>query len=489
MRGKSNPMINRRHFLKLSSSLAASFAMPSLASELSAMAGTEEHIYIANLARQKKKATSLNLLLPQGSEFNVRPVAELFSELVGIEINLKTVPVDDINTRMLLDKRLGKIAWDIALPATFGIPDLAEAGTIYDLSDLKQSLEPTAFCNNQFYQIGDYYQNRFYGYQTDGDVYMMFYNQLVNPARKLDEFASQFGYPYQLPRTWQELDQHLAFFHDPENNVYGGALFRTPNYLVWEFWSRFHATGQLPLNHDLSPNLANDESVEVLEDIIRTMAFLHPNVRKDGLVDNWRTFAPGNIYANIGWGGTQKYFVANQSPVLGHLRYSSLPGGFKDGQYIDGGYFNWGWNYTVSPQTEDPLLAYLFTLFAVAPVPSTLAVSQEGGFFDPFRKEHYQAPKIQEIYTEEFLAAHSASMQTSIPDFYMHGQHLYMGELRRYLTAALDGDITPKAALQAASNSWANTHNKLGLDKQMEQWAFLRSQYPQQFLQRDQAGN
>ncbi|MFC3121716.1 extracellular solute-binding protein [Agaribacter flavus] len=485
---------NRRQFIQLFGSIAASYALPFSAlpsfalsklltsSELKLDTSNENlHLDIIELAKQYKKSSNLHLLLPEGSQFNVKPIADWFSEAVGLKVTLETVPVDDINTRILLDKRLKHISWDVALPATFGIPELAESGAIADVSQLRKQIEPQGFDSNRYYQLGDLYKGRFYGYQTDGDVYMMFYNQLLTTLPKRNDFADAFGYTYRLPKTWEELDQHLAFFHDPQNNIFGGALFKSPNYLVWEFWSRFHAKGQLPLNDDLSPNIDNEHGIAVLEDIIRSVAYMHPNARKDGLVDNWRTFAKGNIYANIGWGGTQKYLVENQSPLVGNLRYDALPGGTVNGQFIDAGYFNWGWNYTLSPMVKDPVLAYLFTLFAVSPMPSTTAVAQQKGFFDPFRKEHYQDNNIQRIYTQEFLEAHENSMKNCIPDFYMNGQQLYMGELRRYLNAAVNQKISPRKALEAAANSWKNIHEKMGVEKQAIQWSFLRLQYPKPF--------
>lgn len=473
--------LHRRQFIQYATTALSALPLSLRQTLALAKESTSLHVDIAQMAKSLKKTDKLKMLLPKGSEFNVEPIAKKFADLVAISIEFETVPVDDINTRILLDKQLNNIDWDIALPATFGIPDLAEAGAIRDLTDLKSQYEPQGLCDNSYYTLGDYYSNRFYGYQTDGDVYMMFYNQLVNTPAKQKAFEDQFGYSYRMPITWNELDQHLKFFHSPENEIYGGSLFRTSNYLVWEFWSRFHAKGLLPLQPDLTPNIDNDAGILVLENMLETMEYLHPNARKDGLVDNWRTYAKGNIYANIGWGGTQKYFVANNSPVLGNLRYSSLPGGSTKNSFIDAGYFNWGWNYTVSPVTKDPTLAYLFTQFAVAPGPSIEAVSQEKGFFDPFRQEHYQDHQIQKIYTGEFLHAHQNSMKNCIPDFYLHGQQLYMGDLRRYLTAAMDGQLTPQKALTAAAESWQNTHIKMGLEQQTNQWAFLRSQYPLHF--------
>jgi len=420
----------------------------------------------------------LNLLIPKGSDPNVEVVKQLFTQATGVNCNIALAPVDDINTKMHLSARVDKSNYDIALPATFGIPDLVEAEVITDLSDLRAKFAPEKFDDNALYTLGDYYDSRFFGHQTDGDAYMMFYNQMFTDQEALNKYEDQSGVYYQVPKTWAELDSQMAYFHAPDQNLFGGALFRNAAYLIWEFWSRFHSKGVLPLKDDLTPNINSDEGIAALEEMIRVTDYLHPNAQTDGLVDNWKNFAKGNIYANIGWGGTQKYIAANNSQLKNNMNYSPLPGGIVGKKMFSGSYFNWGWNYTVSSQSKNKSLAYLFSLFAVSPTPSTLAIRQSGGFLDPFRIEHYNDKIIQNIYTSRFLEAHQQAMHSSIPDFYLHGQNLYFFELRKYLRFVLEGHMTAKKALDTVASSWETIHVKLGVDKQQAQWKFLKSQYP-----------
>ena len=439
------------------------------------------HLQVAAAAAAIKTTNTLKLLLPEGSEFNLWPVIQLFKQLTGIDARIETVPVDDINTRLILDKQLNRMDYDIALPATFGVPDLVEAGAIIDTTDFKTRYEPTELESGSFYTLGDYYGSRFYGYQTDGDAYLMFYNRkLVTEARR-EEFSELFGYDYRPPATWQELDQHLAFFHRPRQNEFGGALFRTTTYLIWEFWARLHAKGQLPLADDLTPTINSEKGIEALEEMIRASQYLYPGASSSGLVDNWREFGKGNIYANIGWGGTQKYLHANKTEVTGRLRYSPLPGGKVDERHFSANYFNWGWNYAVTTASQHAETAYLLTLFAACPTPSTLAVREDRGFFDPFREEHYQDFQIQQVYTTEFLQAHREAMQNCVPDFYLNGQSLYFGQLRKYLNLAISGEMTAALALNTAAASWENTHKTIGYEQQLEQWRHLKHSYPIHF--------
>ena len=149
---------------------------------------------------------SLTILYPKGSLPNIQLVANSFNKQTGVDIKLSETSVDDINTRMLLGAVSQSNQFDIALPATFGIPDLVEAGALADLSQYAAKYEPQVDYQASLYDLGDRYKGKFYGYQTDGDTYLMFYNQpmLDNPNNKT-AFKSQYGYSLGIPQTWKEL--------------------------------------------------------------------------------------------------------------------------------------------------------------------------------------------------------------------------------------------------------------------------------------------
>ena len=69
-------------------------------------------------------------------------------------------------------------------------------------------------------------------------------------------------------------------------------------------------------------------------------------------------------------------------------------------------------------------------------------------------------------------------MNQCIPDFYMHGYRDYFASLKKNLALALEGIITPKLALDSAARDWEKITDRLGREKQAEQWMFLKSLYP-----------
>jgi len=477
---------NRRQVLVgAASSLTAGFFRPTNAKAMLPLADLDDMAAEEALRIAAGRSVRLRMLIPEGSQGNIEPVIAAFNERTGIIVEIEVTDVDDINTKLLLDQMAGNKDYDVALPATFGIPELAEAGALFDISEFALAYEPEALRVQSLYSIGDSYDGRLYGFQADGDAYLMFYNKpwLDNDDNQ-KRYADQFGQRLAIPETWQELDRQMAFFHEPGRNHFGGALFRTPTYVVWEWWIRFHAKGSWPFDDEMTPLIDGEAGVLALEELIAASASLHPGASNAGLFDNWKSYGQGNIYANIGWGGTQKYLNGPLSMLRNKLAFGMTPGGVVDGKKLVTPYFNWGWNYVVVRQSKEKEIAYLLALFASSPKQSTKAVSDPKGYFDPHRPEHYQDQAIIDAYSTPFLNVHKTSMHGVIPDLYVNGHGEYFGALREGIIAALEGRKDAATALNETAKSWTIITHRLGSAKQREQWRALRSKYPKNIANR-----
>jgi multiple sugar transport system substrate-binding protein len=480
----------RRALLKGTALAAGTYALSPLFGRTAfAQSGDLATIHETAAAEAKKiagdRAVTLKIMQPSGSLGNVKPVADLFTQATGIKFDYLEVPLGEINQKVLLEAVSKSGSFDLALPASFGIPDLAESGILVNLDQFAQKYEPADYQKDALYVTGDYYKGSLYGYQTDGDTYLMFYNKpwLDNEEEKKG-FADKHGYELKVPETWEQLDAMMAWFHRPDKGMYGGALFRTQYFIAWEWWGRFHAKGFYPLAEDLTPQINNEAGVAALEELVAASKNLYPGARTNGLFENFEAFGEGDKFANIGWGGTQKFLNSDKSKIKGKLAFGSMPGGIVDGQLLRAPYFNWGWNYVVSSVSREPELAYLFSLYACSPAMSTVAVRDPAGYFDPTRGAHYEDAEIQKTYTPEFLAAHKESMLHSIPDFYLKGQGEYFDELRVNIAAADAGSKQPKAALDDCAASWERITRRMGRRSQEVQWRFLKSIYPEGIRER-----
>ena len=442
-----------------------------------------ENLHIQILQRvnelTKNKSVTLTILQPKGSLGNVKPVGDAFQQATNVKINYIEGSLDEINAAIMADTLAENSSFDIALPATFGLPDLVEVNAIKNLDEFAEKYQPQDFYDGVLYSIGDYFKGSLYGYQTDGDAYVMFYNKAwLEDKKEQKEFKKLFGYELDIPQTWEQLDQMIQFFHRPEQNKFGGTLFRTKDYMAWEWWIRFHAKGYMPFDNNLKPQIDNSAGITALKELISLSKYLYPLAESNGLFENWEAFSMGNAFCNIGWGGTQKYLNSPNSKIKDNILYGPTPGGYKNGKLLLTPYFNWGWNYTVSNFSKEPELAYLFTLYACSPKMSTLAVRYPDGYFDPFRIEHYRDSDIQNAYTKSFLDTHLISMKNSIPDLYLPGQGEYLDALKENIDFANRGIVTPERAMNTVAKTWKQINHRLGISNQLEQWRYLKSQYP-----------
>jgi len=466
-------------------SLLASAAAAAMSPGLPQSARARHTPDTAALARRLGRP--LRILVPEGAEANLAPVMRRFGDECGCASELVVSDLDNINAQLMLEAVLPGHEIDVALPATFGIPDLAEAGAILPLDGPGGAAEHAGGDegggdggeDGHLYRTGDRFDGRIWGYQTDGDVYLMFYNtDMLHDEEAGARYADLHGQALEIPRTWAELDRQMAFFHDPDAGRYGGSLFRTATYAGWEFWARFHALGGLPFGADFAPAIAGEAGVRALEAMIASQASLTGT--QLGLFDSWDRYARGDIYACIGWGGTQKVMHKPGSGMRDRVAHGPLPGGEIDGRIVEMSYFNWGWSYVVARHCPAPELAGLFCRFATSPDVSSSAVAAVEGYFDPFRAEHYEDPRILEAYGASFLREHRKAMTAPIPDLYIARHAEYSEALSYWLILALAGDVPPETALRNVETAWNLTTEAVGRAGQSARWEALLESYPEE---------
>ena len=429
----------------------------------------------------KSKAKSLTVLYPQGCLANLKPIIQEFEALTGTKILVKEAGFSDITNQILKSSLLSKSTseFDIAIPPTFSIPDLAEAKVIHNLSDYAKNYEPD---NSQslLYTLGDYYHDGLFGYQSSGDAYLLFLRKswLRDPNNQ-KRYEDRFGSKLDVPMTWEELDRQMSFFHDPEKQRFGGCFYRNKLYMHWEYWIRLHGQGSYPLNKNMRPLLNNDACLNAIEQMKTATTYLHPSSQKNGPYENFSVFGEGQTYANLSWGGGQKFFNAPKSKIRNDLIVTQSPGGILGGKPSQISYFNWGWTFVVGNKAKDPELSYLFCLLATSPKTSSTAVAKAKGFFDPYRTEHFEHGPIAEVYGKPFLAALHASLKTAIPDLYIKAQGQYFAALRQGINSVLYQKVPPKVALGAIVRKWDKITNAQGVEGQKKQWQALMNKYPE----------
>ena len=448
--------MERRRFLASAGALVASAAavpVPSWASR----ADQALEQYIAKAPR----AGSLRVLVPFGGEANVSRVAQRFTELSGVQVELIISDLEDINTRLVEDTMVQAQEYDVALPATFGLPDLVAAGAIQPMDPFHDRYPDSYVPADHLYPFGDHFNDKLYGFQTDGDVYLLFLRKdLGEAARARGQDA--FGDGWAAPASWDQLDAMMRALHAPSEGVYGGLLYRAPGYIGWEYISRLSAEGCRLFDADFNPTFLTTDAEKVIEDMRRSQEVQHPATMTMSLFESWELFQKNNVLATVGWGGSQKAFNAPGAPLRGRLSYASLP----KGKGPRSSYFNWGWSYVIAKSALSPELAYLFCALGVSAETSTRAVQVRDGYFDPFMPQHYEDPMIRDVYSDEFLKVHRAAMETAGPDLYIPGVGSYMAALNEGVFHMINGDVTVAEGLRGLQSEWNATTFEFGRAQQ-----------------------
>ena len=148
---------------------------------------------------------------------------------------------------------------------------------------------------------------------------------LDNPEQN-KKFADKHGYPLKVPDTWEELDALMAFFHRPDKNVRRGAV---PH----SIFHRLGMVGSVP-RQGLLPVRRRHEAADQQRGrrqgaggADRRLEVSISRRRIKGLFENFEAYGQGDKFANIGWGGTQKYLNSDKSKVKGKLAFGPMPGG------------------------------------------------------------------------------------------------------------------------------------------------------------------
>jgi len=479
--------MDRRKFIRQGALAAAAIAAGPLL-------GAEQLKILDHVrALTKGRSKTLTLLHPEGCLAGLQPIIALFEKQTNVRINLIETGVDRTNAKILLDHSLKRSSFDLALPATFGLFELATAEAIQSLDTFDQKWrnqlwhqQSRSAKTQTLYAVGDYVDQQHFGMQTDGDAYLMFFNRRIMQDQHIKTaYEDQFQTSFALPQSWQELDQQMGFISAITTGTptFGGVLFRTAGYMLWEFWLRLHANGSLPVSAEFEPLINSPAGIAALESFLQASSAQHPSSTKNNVFENWEVYAKGQCYCNIGWGGTQKYIHNRPHPPELQNIVTLAPGFKYLDDYIPMSYFNWGWSYVLSSQSTQAELGYLFACFATSPKVSAAAVAAPDGYFDPFLVSHYQAPAVQTAYGEQFLQTHQQAMALAIPDFYVHQQSAYFNALSEAIFLASNQRLSAKEALNHAANKWQVLTLKIGRATQIKRWQHIKAHYPPLLLQ------
>lgn len=207
-----------------------------------------------------------NILLNASHEGAGEWLSEEFEAETGVQVNVTTVPYDEIASQLTLDQQSGANTYDVSAPWYVSLGDLADDGSIQPLTEYVEAT-PEIDVEDFIPSIWEPYAlvgEEIYGLPFDGDIHALFYNEAILERNGFDE----------PPATWDEYAEQVRTITENESadGVYGAAVFgeQSPLILGASFANRLAGFGGDFLDEEGQPQINSSEAVaslEALEDI------------------------------------------------------------------------------------------------------------------------------------------------------------------------------------------------------------------------------
>lgn len=310
---------------------------------------------------------------------------------------------------------------------------------------------------------------------SDGDIAIFYLRQdlLESPVEQA-AFHRMHGRKLDIPRTWQEYEQLVAFFHRPAQGLYGVAEERDESG-GWMYWLPRYLSQSAPyrplFDDTMRPLIDSPAGVAATESYIRTVRYSPPEILADGKDYSYvlPLFMQGKAFATANTIAAAKLFNAAGSPVRGKFVAIPMPGHNQGGKIVRVNVPIYGNTLVVSSRGAQRKLAFLFAMWLTDPDNSIHTVGVKGGHTDPYRWHHVKEPRIEELYTAAALKVFADEWGVALPSGTgVPGDSEYLEVLDQHLWLAARGDLSAAEAMRRTAAAWEKITGRRGRDKQVK---------------------
>lgn len=365
---------------------------------------------------------------------------------------------------------------DLTVARTHEFADLLEQGLVEDLTPLAKQYgftidgkPPKGFIRPH---LQGYVGDKLVGVPADGDVILLYLRlDLLESSVEKAAFRKAHGRELAIPKTWQEYEQLIQFFHRPQQGMYGSAEQRERD-SAWMLWiPRYLSQGdpQRKLFDDkLTPLIDSPAGVAATESYIRTVRYSPPDILGDGKDYSYTLplFMQGKAFSTMFTIAGAKLLNTSASSVRGKFIAVPVPGTLVGKRIVRRNVPIYGNNMVVSTKGAQRKLAFLFTMWLTDPDISLRTVGVKGGFTDPFRWNHLSDARIKELYTADALAVFAKEWDISVlPGTGLPGDGDYLDALNQNLWLAAAGKQSAAEAMRRTAQEWDKITQRQGREK------------------------
>ncbi|MDZ4252429.1 MAG: extracellular solute-binding protein [Sulfuritalea sp.] len=367
---------------------------------------------------------------------------------------------------------------DLTVARTHEFPDLLEQGLVEDLTPLLKhygfsvdGAPPQGYVRPR---LQGFFGDKLVAIPADGDILLLYLRRdLMENSAERAAFRQAYGRELAVPKTWQEYEQLAAFFHRPQQGLYGSVEQRE-RAGGWMFWLPRYLSQSAPhrklFDENLKPLVDSPAGIAATESYVRTVRYSPSDILLDGKDYSYTLplFMQGKAFSSVFTVAGAKLLNSSASSVRGKFIAVPIPGTRIGERIVRWNVPIYGNNLVVSSRGEQRKLAFLFAMWLTDPDNSLRTVGVKGGFTDPFRWHHLADARIKELYTPQALAVFASEWAIALPPGTgLPGDGEYLEILDQHLWEAASGKISAAEAMRHTAQDWEKLTQRRGRDQQL----------------------
>jgi len=445
-----------------------------------AFAGAEED-RIAAAANAITDKADINGMIWSNYMVPMQPAAGRFQEATGIGIgNIQDISIFDIPQRAMAEALSRSPNFDFFHVDSNMIPSLVSAGL---LEPLDAYMEKAGF---KIDTIGNYanfmkYKGETYGIPTDGNVHVQFMrDDLMSDPDNMKRFEDKNGKPIAWPETWEDDQQLMEFFNDPDKEIWGSANLRNrANGVTW-WYMYFYSAGGFPFDDDMNPTLNTDAGNYAVETFLKVKDVSHPEAPGWGTPQMIPRIVGGNAFACQYWDGIIALAEnPEKSKTVGKWKYGLVPGSTFSGKQVYRSISSPLAALLInrhSPRKEQA--AYWALWMGTLENSAEIVADRANTFHDPWHSGHMDNKLVLEAYTPGGVKAVATNLQVVSPPIYMTGYLEFQDALAKNLSEAYVGQISAADVLPRTEDDWNGIIRRTGKKRLQEDLASYKAAMP-----------
>ena len=439
-----------------------------------AVAAAKDYVKSNNLNEPK-----LTILLSSLYNNSFPDFAKKWEELTGVKMEIVPLGYTDIPAKIMQEGVAKTGVYDIFNDFPYTAPDAAGARVIIPLDNYAAKYKPdfSGVADGLRYQ--QYHDGKLYIMVNDGDhLLLVLRKDLVENPEARAEYRARFSKEVGCPDSVAEWAQQAAFFQTKEGDTRWAIKFEKPLYGALGYRSINFSYRHFPVymkgllfDKDMKPRINTPDGIAAIKAFAASVEHMPKDIQGWGTPQIYPFWASGQAYSAMSFPSIVGFAEGNPNSVIkGKQITCIIPGNMIDGKLVRRAPQAAGTGYMVSAYSKHPELAYLFVQWFTSPSVSDEAVAHPRGFWDPYRVDQINNPKIVSRFGAEMVNTTLENTKYAASLLMLEGNYEYFKILDNNLADVMNKNITPEEAARRIEAGWNKVTSDVGRENQIKIW-------------------